>query len=220
MKNIIKIFHLKSFFSLMKHFILISHSLTLVSSCAHKGKVVVRTNPPDALVYLIDLRTGQNALLGKTPYSFDRIEKSKQNENNSDILQLRIEKDGFEPQYTAVTAFGGETTYLDVQLQTVGQSTQKVKKAFEESRALLQEALRLILSKRYSDALFKIEKIIEMDPKNSEAYAAKGSVLYLMKDLEGAKTSWTKALELNPSNDTVRACLLDLNFQSQKGGQP
>jgi Flp pilus assembly protein TadD len=74
------------------------------------------------------------------------------------------------------------------------------------------EANRLAAAKRFSEALVRVEKVLETDPKNDEAYAAKGSLMYLMKDYEGAQGAWRKALELNPSNDMVRASLVDLNL--------
>ncbi|NJL24586.1 MAG: hypothetical protein HC902_05060 [Calothrix sp. SM1_5_4] len=40
--------------------------------CATHGTVVVRTDPPEATVYLFDLKSGQNALLGKTPLTFSK----------------------------------------------------------------------------------------------------------------------------------------------------
>jgi Flp pilus assembly protein TadD len=70
-----------------------------------------------------------------------------------------------------------------------------------------------VLGQRYSEALARVEKVIELDPRSAEALAAKGSILFLMRDFEGARDSWTRSLELNPSQASVREALLDLNIQ-------
>lgn len=182
-----------------------------LSACASTGKVVVRTDPPDTSVFLVDNQSGQNALLGKTPFSFDREIAAKK---GSEVIQLRFEKEGFEPKYSAVASFGQQTTFLDVKMSSIAMASGEMRQAFELARSLLTEANRLVLNKRYSEALTRIEKLLEMDPKNAEAVAAKGSILYLMKDFEGAHQAWTKALELNPGYETVRASLVELNLQN------
>lgn len=191
-----------------KHLVLLAITGATIS-CASKSTVVVRSSPADAAVYFVDSASGQNALVGRTPLTFDRETHRKP---GSEVIQLRIEKDGFEPRYTAVAAFGGETTFVDLKLANAGVAKAELRQSFELSRSLLAEANRLVLAKRFSEALTRIEKVIEMDPRNSEAVAAKGSVLYLMKDYEGARTSWTRALELNPGFDSVRSSLVDLTL--------
>ncbi len=183
---------------------------TSLISCATKSTVVVRSEPVNAKVFLVDSKSGQSALIGNTPLTFDRENYAKK---DSDIIQMRIEKEGFEPKYSSVASFGGETTFVDVNLPSILEGKKEISEAFETSRVLLTEANRLVLSKRFPEALTRVEKILEVDPKNPEAYAAKGSILYLMKDYEGAHSSWSKALELNPAFESVRASLIDLNTQ-------
>jgi hypothetical protein len=187
----------------------------LILSCTTPGKVVVRSKPENATVYFLDGKSGQSALVGKTPLTFDR---SNANPNGNELIQLRIEKDGFEPRYAAVTAFGQETTFLDLTLQQPMVAKGEVRAAFEESRHLMEEVNRLLLNKRYSEALMATEKMLQLDPKNAEAHAAKGSVLYLMKDYDGASSSWTHALELNAAFDSVRESLIHLSNERPSRG--
>jgi tetratricopeptide (TPR) repeat protein len=166
-------------------------------------------------VYLVETRSGQAALIGSTPLSFSRDEKRS---DGSEVIQLRVEKEGHRPRTPAVAAFGNGTTYLDVKLPPAGVADEEIRKSFDKLRAHLEAAQRLALANRYSEALAELEQATALDPKNAEAHAARGSVLYLMKDLEGARESWTKALEINPNMDNVRASLIDLNLG--KGTQP
>lgn len=185
---------------------------SLVIGCATSGTVVVRSEPPNAKVYYLDSESGQNALIGETPLTFVRSEHAK----GKEVIQLRVEKDGFEPRYSAVASFGGETTYVDLKLASVAVASAETRKAFELSRDMMTEANRLAAGKRFSEALTRVEKVIEVDPKNADAHAARGSILYLMKDPDGAKQSWTRALELNPGFESVRSSLMELNLgQSQ-----
>ena len=174
------------------------------------GQVVVRTTPPSANVYFIDVKTGQTALIGKSPVTFSRKDHAQK---ESEVIQLRIEKEGYEPRYSAVTAFGRETTYIDMALTQPMLAKGEVREAFEQSRRLMDEVNRLLLGKRFSEALATVEKVIQLDPKNAEAHAAKGSVLYLMKDFDGANSAWTQALLINPAMDSVRENLIELSHE-------
>ncbi len=80
------------------------------------------------------------------------------------------------------------------------------------NRALfsLQEAQRLFSLKRYTQALVEINKSIDAAPNLALAHAIKGSVYYMLQNMQQAKISWEKALELDPSMDNVRAILYRL----------
>ncbi|MCB0367899.1 MAG: tetratricopeptide repeat protein [Bdellovibrionales bacterium] len=201
---------------------LISIMVLFLSACSTTSHVVIRSEPSAAKVFFIDKRTGQNALLGTTPISFER---DFSNKNNDQIMQLRIEKDGFEPKNTAIASFGGQDTFVDIRLNTVASSKKEISDAFEKSRVLLSQINRLVLTNRYSEALLNIEKILELDPKNSEALSAKGSVLFLMKDFDGARKFWTQALDLNPNLENVRSSLIEMSLNGNnrmpatQGGQ-
>jgi hypothetical protein len=189
--------------------LLSNFGLIFLAGCASSGTVVVRTDPPDAKVFMVDIKSGQNSLLGSSPLTFKKnIDEAK----GAEVLHLRLEKEGFESKFTSVATISDETTFLDVKLSTTLSANNEVRKAFEVNRQLMNEAARLAAGKRFSEALVRIEKVLEVDPKNDEAYAAKGSLMFLMKDYEGAQSAWRKSLEINPSNDVVRAALVDLNI--------
>ncbi len=126
----------------MKHFTLIFAILSL-AACSSLGTVVVRSNPPDANVYLFDPNTGQNAALGKTPLTFN---KSLAKDTKSEVLQIRIEKEGFEAKHASVAAFGRQTTYVDIKLSSVLGANADLHRAFEVNRQLMLEANRLALA--------------------------------------------------------------------------
>lgn len=71
----------------------------------------------------------------------------------------------------------------------------------------LQEAQKLFSERRYTQALVEINKSVEAAPNMALAYAVRGSIYYMLRQFPEAKTSWEKALELDPSMDNVRAIL-------------
>jgi tetratricopeptide (TPR) repeat protein len=71
----------------------------------------------------------------------------------------------------------------------------------------LQEAQKLFSERRYSQALAEINKSVDSAPNMALAYAVRGSIFYMLRQYPDAKSSWEKALELDPSMDNVRAIL-------------
>jgi len=71
----------------------------------------------------------------------------------------------------------------------------------------LQEAQKLFSERRYAQALAEINKSVDSAPNMALAYAVRGSIYYMLRQYPEAKSSWEKALELDPSMDNVRAIL-------------
>jgi tetratricopeptide (TPR) repeat protein len=71
----------------------------------------------------------------------------------------------------------------------------------------LQEAQKLFSERRYPQALAEINKSVDSAPNMALAYAVRGSIYYMLRQFQEAKSSWEKALELDPSMDNVRAIL-------------
>ncbi len=187
-----------------------------LTACASSSKVIVRSEPAGAKVYFVDSVQGKNSLIGVTPLSFDKKEKA----NGQEVIQLRVEKDGYESKYSSVAAFSGQTTFVDLKLREAQVAKAEIRDAFEAVRTLMADVNRLVIAKRFSDALGRVEKALELDTKNADALAAKGSILYLMKDAEGASVAWNRALEVNPKLQAVRDALLQMNLENDLSRMP
>ncbi|MBS1985200.1 MAG: PEGA domain-containing protein [Bdellovibrionales bacterium] len=185
--------------------------LSFLMGCSSSGGVVVRSVPAGAKVYALDPKTGEGALIGETPLSFD---KRTQAPEGVDVIQLRLEKEGYQSKNTAIAVFGSGTTYLDMILQSGAVTKGEIRESFDLVRAHDRRMNELVLENRYAEALAEAEQILKLDPKNAETFAAKGSILFLMKDVDGARSAWSQALALNPGNEEVRNALLDLNISS------
>ncbi|WP_266205535.1 tetratricopeptide repeat protein [Pontibacter kalidii] len=66
---------------------------------------------------------------------------------------------------------------------------------------MMQEELKYYLKNdRADEAMAKLDKAIEADPKNASLYAVKGNLLERKKDLDGAREVYKKAIEADPNN--------------------
>ncbi len=66
------------------------------------------------------------------------------------------------------------------------------------SDTLLAQAKTLISQNKYHEALSLLNRVIDADNKNTEAFNARGVVYFELKDLTNALLDYDKAIELNP----------------------
>jgi len=71
----------------------------------------------------------------------------------------------------------------------------------------MQRGLEFYYKGQYRLALEEYKLVINLVPTFSMAYARLGSIYYKLDDLENAKLSWEKALELDPSNQSLKIFL-------------
>ena len=80
---------------------------------------------------------------------------------------------------------------------------------------LYEKSQQLFFDKQFEAALRQIDEAILLVPDAIQAYKLKGSIQYRLKDIEGAKASWKKALELDPSAKDVETSLNELESNKQ-----
>lgn len=86
-------------------------------------------------------------------------------------------------------------------------------KAHPNSVYMMQEELRYYLkNNRADEALAKLEKAIEKDPKNASLYAVLGNLQEKKGNLDGAYKSYQKAIEVDPKNFDAYYNLAVLEF--------
>jgi tetratricopeptide (TPR) repeat protein len=86
-------------------------------------------------------------------------------------------------------------------------------KAHPNSVYMMQEELRYYLkNNRADEALTKLEKAIEKDPKNASLYAVLGNLQEKKGNLDGAYKSYQKAIEVDPKNFDAYYNLAVLEF--------
>ncbi len=71
----------------------------------------------------------------------------------------------------------------------------------------MQRGLEFYYKEEYKLSLKEYEIVTTLVPSFSIAYARLGSIYYKLGDLDKAKNSWEQALELDPSNDSLKLFL-------------
>ncbi|QBG47519.1 tetratricopeptide repeat protein [Verrucomicrobia bacterium S94] len=80
---------------------------------------------------------------------------------------------------------------------------QSIKAPTQQSYKLNNEGVKLGRSGRYTDALFKFEQSIELNPYFAEAHIHRGVTLLRLKRYREAEQSLRKALELKPDDENA-----------------
>ena len=73
-----------------------------------------------------------------------------------------------------------------------------------------EEAQRLFYANNYPGALKAIHNALRIMPTAVQGFKLKGSILYKMKDKQGALKAWQAALELDPKAEDVRKSIASL----------
>lgn len=92
-----------------------------------------------------------------------------------------------------------------------GSSYSKEDADYNKALYNLQNSQNLFSRRKYMEALTEIDKSIIAAPNLALAHSVRGSILFMLKRKDEAKTSWERALELDPSMDNVRAILYRMN---------
>ena len=87
---------------------------------------------------------------------------------------------------------------------------QKKIQDFQASTKHIFSAQSLFYKKQYWQSLDETNKALELVPSSAQAHALKGSIYYKMGLSEEAKTSWQKALALDPTMEHVKTSLTRL----------
>jgi tetratricopeptide (TPR) repeat protein len=75
---------------------------------------------------------------------------------------------------------------------------------------LIFQGQKSIMKGDYKQALAEVDKALTMDEYSNSAWLLKGSIKYLQKDFEGAKTAWERCLKIDPYNKVAYQYLSDV----------
>jgi hypothetical protein len=78
---------------------------------------------------------------------------------------------------------------------------------YDDTDRLILEANRLYNRGKFYAASLTVEDLISKRPDYARAWVMKGSLMYVQGQKDLAKTAWKKAIELDPSNEQVKAYL-------------
>ena len=107
-----------------------------------------------------------------------------------------------------------ENAHLRKELGVLQDSTKKIlldiqinKSKTNEAMRLFQKSQDLLIEEKYYEALDTIDKVIELQPNLSIAYARRGTIYFYLNDTKAASMNWNIALKLDPEYYQVRDIL-------------
>lgn len=181
--------------------ILAFSALMLITSCATKTSVIIKSNPEKAKIFVSDFHSDEKKLLGETPYSGSSSDIKTVTKGSGPVF-LTLEKEGYFSQRIFVTELNAAELSVNLSL--------KPERAVEESNFLdevisgLFESQRLVKTRRLEEALSLLAKLEEKTPYISTIYELKGGVYFLQKNYAAALEAFNLALKYNPKNMEAR----------------
>lgn len=182
----------------IKNKLFIPSLLIFAYGCAATPMVKVQSSPEGASVTSRS-SDGSTRLLGKTPLSVSSSDLG----GGGRLSTLVISKDGFQDQTLFLGRDRGSENYdINVSLRTQAEDP-KLLDAKERQEKLAKNMVRaynLLNNKRYDEARAILMNLTQEYPHVSVGYDLLGTLSYLQKDLQSARTYYERSLQINPEN--------------------
>lgn len=177
--------------------------ILFLASCGG-AKFTVKSDPPQADVFIVDVKSGEKKNIGKTPLELpaDDVKKTVQNAPApGEFYTVVIEKTGFETQSLSVPAgqFTTVLTALDVKLKEG--PTKKELTVAKEILDHLFLAQKLAMAGQFERAHIELDKIITPYPDFTKALTMRASIYYVQKNYAESLKWYEEALKVDPAND-------------------
>jgi hypothetical protein len=167
-------------------------SLLTVQSC---GTVAIRSNPSDAEILLMQPGRSDPKPMGKTPYEGKLSDLGSA--ANSGPIVIQIRKPGYVTQNLYVPNASGSRIEFDTNLKPVNPGSYA---DMNKIVKLILQAERQIMQKQVDEALKSAADIKTMNDNVAVAWEIEGAAYFVKGDLQKAKLSWLRSLEIDPEN--------------------
>lgn len=181
--------------NIMSKFLLLL-SLTLAFS-ASAEQLKLKSDPPDATIYIRDLGGIQNVKIGVTPFEGNLLDLAS-NYAKSNFFLVVIEKVGYESQSILLSDLLKSDIELSINLIPKDDILhyRKIEKGIND----IFESQRLIRAQQYDDAITLLKAVEIEQPQISIIPELIASAFYLKKDQKASLTWFEKAYRMNPEN--------------------
>jgi hypothetical protein len=172
-------------------------TIFLVSFAVNAEKLKLKSDPPDATVFIRDLGGVQNVKVGSTPYEGNLLDLAT-NYAKSNFFLVVIEKNGYETQSILLSDLLKSDIELSINLLPKDDILhfRKIEKSIND----LFESQRLMRAQQYDQAITLLKTIETEQPKISIVPEMLGSAFYLKKDQRASLAWYEKAYRMNPEN--------------------
>ncbi len=173
-------------------------ALAGLPACAQK--FVIKSDPPEASVYLVTPEKGEKKLVGPTPLEATpaRLRELYGDEKGASdqYVELMVEKDKFKSERILVPfgSMGSQVTEVQV----------RMKEGVDEERTAMDLVQSLLLAqkyaalKEYERAVIELDKILASHPKFIRALAMKGAVYFVQQKWDESARWYEEVLKVDP----------------------
>ncbi|MCM2350066.1 MAG: hypothetical protein NDI69_08585 [Bacteriovoracaceae bacterium] len=175
--------------------LLIITVLSLVASSAWAAKLVIKSQPEGAEIFITT--NGKPVRLGVTPYEANLTEVMSTYVKSSSFM-LELKKQGHNP-YRVLLA---KTDDVDLEL-TANLALDQAVSNIKEHDALMNQLFdvqKLVRGKNFRDAIMKLDELEKKHPALSIIPELKATAYYMNKEVENALSYYRRAFALNPDN--------------------
>lgn len=173
-------------------------SLFMLVSCnIIAGKVTIDSSPSECEITVINPDNGVKTVLGKTPYDTD-MQQLKSNVGDNGIVQLDIQKPGFQKYHMALPIVGSSDIKVFANLEV--DNDIKLTQDIDLLMGDLFDVLRMVRVQDFGNGMKKLELLEQKFPHYSIIYEMKGMISYLRKNFKEALNFYRKSFGLNPKN--------------------
>lgn len=193
----------------LRSILLISVFFELLSSC--NTQYIIKSDPPDSEVYLIDNLTKDRKLVGKTPLIMpsERFKESFGHTlSNGEFMEFAILKDSFEEAYflSPPPSFASGPIQVNAKLK---------QKNIDDASAnqilnLFFNAQKFTSLSEFDRAHIEIDKILKMAPHMARAYAMHGAIYYVEKKWTESLAQYEQSLKYDPQMDDAIKMIAEL----------
>ncbi|MBC98111.1 MAG: hypothetical protein CME63_10195 [Halobacteriovoraceae bacterium] len=169
----------------------------ILSLSVNAGKVTIDSSPADCEITVINPENGMKTVLGKTPYDTD-MAQLKSNVGDNGVVQLDIQKAGFQKYHMALPIVGSSDIKVFANLEV--ENDVKLTQDIDLLMADLFDVLRMVRVQDFNNGMKKLELLEQKFPHYSIIYEMKGMISYLRKNFKEALNFYRKSFGLNPKN--------------------
>lgn len=176
----------------------------LLGACT--PKLMIRSEPPQAEVYLTVEGRPEKVKAGETPLELTELqinEMLKITSENSQWIQISLEKKDFQKRNVSLPSnrWGELSKSVNLQLAPMDDTTTTATKMLK----YFFNAKKFAETKQFEQAHAEIDKILTLDSQMPQALNMKAGIFFLQGNLTEARNLYRKALEIDPgSNEAIQ----------------
>ncbi len=183
---------------LFRFYFIIFGQLFVLFGCGMTRGIVIKTNPPEADVYIKEVGSKNIKQIGKTPLTLEEDIINKVISKDRGPVILTVKRAGYLKQQLIINDLGKTSIEYEINLESDNVDTIITK--IDDVSSNLFEAQRLIRSGGYDNSLKILENLGEKYPFSSMINELKATAYYLKKDYPNSLLYYDMATKYNKNN--------------------